>query len=161
MNLLCGAVEALASFEFAGDGMACFSNFVEKYFAPDWTTQPMVLHDLRPFPLTRPAEHLYRYFRGGLEHTLAIEWGGLRHREDGAPMRRRVDGTPNYLFERRAVGNQNSLGIVPREFVRDFYCAMDRFFEAAAAWNADMREQQTFTQRFEQVFLTCEVAPSP
>ena len=33
MNLICGAVEALASFEFAGGGMVPFSTFVEKYFA--------------------------------------------------------------------------------------------------------------------------------
>jgi hypothetical protein len=35
-NLLCGAVEALAAFEFAGLPMLCFSQFVEKYFSPAW-----------------------------------------------------------------------------------------------------------------------------
>src|SRR5271163_4445848 len=125
INLLCGAVEALASYEFAVDTMTGFSRFVEKYFSSDWK-QPLTLHDLRPYrPATSPGEHLYRYFRGGIEHSFAIEWGGLRHREDGAPLSRRSDGTPMYLFERVAVGNQKSLGIVPREFVVDFYKAME------------------------------------
>ena len=159
-NLLCGAIESLASYEFAGDTMTGFSRFVEKYFSPDWT-EPLTLHDLRPYrPATRPAEHLYRYFRGGLEHSFAIEWGGLRHREDGAPLSRRRDGRRMYLFERKAVGNQNSLGIVPREFVDDFYKAIEQFFQTAASWNVGTQEHQQFNLRFEQVFLTCET-PSP
>lgn len=66
-NLLCGAVEALASFEFAAnDPMTAFSAFVEKYFSPDWR-QPLTLHDFRP--AMRPADHLYKYFRCGLVRT--------------------------------------------------------------------------------------------
>jgi hypothetical protein len=156
VNLLCGAVEALASFEFGDrDPMTAFSNFVEKYFGPDWT-QPLNLHDFRPYRrATRSADHLYKYFRGGLEHSLAIEWGGLRHREE-APEHKRPDGTLSYLFERTALGTQKSLGIVPRELVDDFYRAMDKFFQAAASWVAGSHEHQVFTARFEQVFLTCE-----
>lgn len=160
INLLCGAIEALASYEFAGDTMTAFSRFVEKYFSSDWK-QPLTLHDLRPYrPATRPAEHLYRYFRCGIEHSFAIEWGGLRHREDGVPLSRRADGTPMYLFERVAVGNQKSLGIVPREFVVDFYKAMEDFFRSAASWNVGAHEREQFNSRFEQVFLTCET-PGP
>jgi len=99
VNLLCGAVEALAGFEFSDrDPMLRFSRFVEKYFKPDWK-QPLKLYDLKSYrsPATQPAEHLYKYFRCGLEHSLAIEWGGLRHREDGAP---------SYLHERNVVGDQ-------------------------------------------------------
>jgi len=160
-NLLCGAVEALASFEFAtNDPMTDFSGFVDKYFGPDWRL-PLALDDFRPFrPATRPEDHLYKYFRCGLEHSLAIEWGGLRHREDGAVTPRRADGTSSYLFERTAVGNQRSLGIVPREFVDDFYTAVEKFFRAAATWKVGTRERESFNQRFDQVFLTCET-PSP
>jgi hypothetical protein len=70
MNLLCGAVEALASFEAAGDPMNRFLHFVEKYFRSDWK-QRLELHDLRPYrPASAPADHLYKYFRSGLEHSL-------------------------------------------------------------------------------------------
>lgn len=162
INLLCGAVEALASFEFDGDDpMRAFSDFVEKYFGPDWT-QTLNLDDFRPYrPARRSADHLYKYFRSGLEHSLAIEWGGLRHREDGAPEHRLSDGTVGYLFERTAVGTRKSLGIVPREFVTDFYRATEKFFKAAASWNGGTQEYEVFTARFEQVFLTCDAAPNP
>jgi hypothetical protein len=160
MNLACGAIEALASYEFASDTMTAFARFVEKYFSPDWK-QPLGLHDLRPHrAITRPAEHLYRYFRGGIEHSFAIEWGGLRHREEGVPPRRRDDGTLSYLFERLAVANKQSLGIVPREFVDDFYRAMEAFFQTAASWQSGSREREQFDARFEEVFLTCET-PNP
>lgn len=152
-NLLCGAVEALASFEFQGrDPMLRFSGFVEKYFKPDWKT-PLNLHDPQPHrsPATKPAEHLYKYFRCGLEHSFAIEWGGLRHREDGAT---------GYLFERDAMGNLKSLGIVPRELVVDFLAACEQFFKTASSWNPGAQEHERFNQRFEEVFLTCE-APVP
>jgi hypothetical protein len=151
-NLLCGAVEALAAFEFAGLPMLCFSQFVEKYFSPDWKV-PLRLDDLTPSrsPATTAAQHLYKYFRCGLEHSFAIEWGGLRHRQDGAP---------SYLFERTAVEAQKSLGIVPRELVADFLAAVERFFQAAASWKRGTQEAERFNLRFEQVFLNCE-APSP
>jgi hypothetical protein len=160
-NLLCGAVEALASFEFAtNDPMTDFSRFVEKYFRPDWRQQ-LNLHDLRPYrPATRSADHLYKYFRCGLEHSLAIEWGGLRHRDEGIVTRQRSDGTYSYLFERTARGNEQSLGIIPRELVDDFYAAVQKFFESAASWNMGTQEHNNFNLRFGQVFLTCET-PSP
>jgi hypothetical protein len=151
-NLLCGAVEALAAFEFSGLPMLCFSQFVEKYFSPDWK-KALRLDDLTPrrSSATTPAQHLYKYFRCGLEHSFAIEWGGLRHREDGAP---------TYLFERKAVGTQKSLGIVPRELVADFLAAVEKFFGTAAGWTPGTSEAERFNLRFEQVFLTCET-PSP
>ncbi len=151
-NLLCGAVEALAAFEFGGLPMLRFSQFVEKYFSPDWKVA-LKLDDLIPAksPATTPAHHFYKYFRCGLEHSFAIEWGGLRHRAEGAP---------SYLFERTALGAQKSLGIVPRELVADFLGAVEKFFEAAASWKPGTKEAEGFNLRFEQVFLTCE-APSP
>src|SRR6266404_9446939 len=145
VNLLCGAVEALAGFEFPGrNPMLRFSNFVEKYFRPDWK-QPLNLHDLKPYrnAATKPAEHLYKYFRCGLEHSLAIEWGGIRHRGEGAP---------SYLFERKAAGDHNSLGVVPRELVDDFLTGVERFFQAASSWDTGVQERNQFNRRFEEVF---------
>src|ERR1700691_2734783 len=76
-----------------------FLTFCGEILQSRWN-YPLTLQALRPYrPAARPAEHLYRYFRGGIEHSFAIEWGGLRHREDGAPLSRRRDGTRMYLFE--------------------------------------------------------------
>ena len=123
--------------------------------------QQLNLHDLRPYRLTTSsADHLYKYFRCGLEHTLAIEWGGLRHRDEGIVTRQRSDGTYSYLFERTARGNEQSLGIIPRELVDDFYAAVQKFFESATSWNVGTQEHNNFNLRFEQIFLTCET-PSP
>lgn len=91
---------------------------------------------------------------------MAIEWGGLRHRDEGIVTRQRPDGTYCYLFERAARGNEQSLGIIPRELVDDFYVAVQKFFDSAASWNVGTQEHNNFNSRFEQVFLSCET-PSP
>lgn len=148
-NLLCAAVEALADFEFGGSGMERFSRFVEKYFDPEFQARALRLDEPRPKPTAAatPAEHLYRYFRCGLAHSFCIEWGGLLHREDGAPA---------YLFEREPMGDgRHSLGIVPRELVADFLRAVEKFFQTAKSWQAGSAEANRFDQQFAEIFLVC------
>jgi hypothetical protein len=154
VSLLCTAVEALAEFEFDGNGMRRFSQFVEKYFSRDFVAGGLTLDDPRPTEngrATTPAEHLYKYFRCGLAHSLCIEWGGLLHREDNAP---------SYLFLRTPVEGQKSLGIVPRELVTDFLGAIKKFFEAAESWNGTPQAER-FSQRFARVFLQSCAPPAP
>jgi hypothetical protein len=115
VNLLTSAVDAFAHFEFDDDsGPERFAGFVERYFYPIFT-RPMQLSEptnAHGRPARISAEHFYKYFRSGLAHSFCIEWGGLLHREDGAP---------EYLFETSQGHNgQRALGIVPRELVRDF-----------------------------------------
>ncbi|HLJ88553.1 MAG TPA: hypothetical protein VKZ53_17165 [Candidatus Angelobacter sp.] len=155
-NLLCAAVEAFADFEFDGTGMERFSGFVEKYFSAEFTTSRLTLDDPRPrgnppVAVTTPAQHLYKFFRCGLAHSFAIEWGGLRHREDGAP---------SYLFERTPMAASNSLGVVPRDLVTDFLNAIEKFFQQAASWKQGTPEANRFEKRFREVFLLCAV-PTP
>jgi hypothetical protein len=155
VNLLCSGVEALASFEFQGTGMDRFKSFVETYFKRTWRTTRLNLHD--PMPgrqqAVRPAEHLYKFFRCGLAHSFCIEWGGLLHREDGAP---------KYLYEARTrPPGQNSLGVVPRELVKDFLRAVDRFIAGAAKAGPRSKLRASFNRRFEQVFLQKTHRPTP
>ena len=155
VSLLCTAVEALADFEFTGSGIQRFSAFTEKYFGNEFKSAKLHLDDPRPDKgqiATTPAQHLYKYFRCGLAHSFCIEWGGILHREDGAV---------SYLFERNPVGNQRSLGIVPRELVTDFLGAVQRFFESALAWKPGMPEADNFTRQFDEVFLMCSRPPAP
>jgi len=154
VNLLCAAVEALADFEFDGNGMQPFARFVEKYFSAEFRTSMLSLDDPKPrrnSTATTPAEHLYKYFRCGLAHSFCIEWGGLLHREDGAP---------SYLFEREPIPGQKSLGIVPRELVNDFLSGVDKFFQEAASWKPGTPTAKNFTRHFEETFLVC-AAPAP
>jgi len=154
VSLLCTAVEALADFEFRGAGMHKFSAFVEKYFSDDFKSAHLHLDDPKPGKnaASTPAEHLYKYFRCGLAHSFCIEWGGILHREDGAP---------SYLFQRNPIPDRNSLGIIPREFVDDFLSAVERFFDSALAWDPGTSSRTKFERQFQEVFLLCSKPPEP
>jgi hypothetical protein len=155
VSLLCTAVEALADFEFDGSGVERFARFVETYFSPDFSAGALSLDDPKPNRgalATTPAQHLYKYFRCGLAHSFCIEWGGVLHREDGAP---------NYLFERNPVGAQKSLGIVPRELVADFLAAVEKFFAAAESWKPGTQQALHFDEHFHEVFLVSCATPAP
>jgi hypothetical protein len=154
VNLLCSAIEAFAGFEFRGDGRERFAQFVEKYFRAEFRNSGLSLYDPEPgSAAVTPAEHLYKYFRCGLAHSFCIEWGGILHREDGAP---------SYLFEANTGhGSEKSLGIVPRELVDDFLNAVNCFFQGLEKRNPSDIGARTFNGRFEQVFLTKVGPPVP
>jgi hypothetical protein len=150
VNLLTTAVEALADFEFDGTGRERFSKFIEKYFSPDFRKGVLKLDDPIKHIAVTPAEHLYQFFRCGLAHSFCIEWGGLLHREDGAT---------DYLFEREPMPGQKSLGIVPRELVKDFLSAVDKFFKESASWSPGSAEAMKFDSHFREIFLICGAPP--
>jgi hypothetical protein len=155
VNLLCTAVEALASFELnlgRGNGMQEFAQFVEGHF-PAFGAVPFELDEpaLKGNPARRPAEHLYRYFRNGLAHGFCIEWGGLLHREDGAP---------DYLSTRNPLGTLKSLVIAPRDLIAEFEIAICDFFSKAASWPIGSSEYACFNERFESVFMICSATAS-
>jgi hypothetical protein len=155
LNLLCAAVEALSKFEFHGSDRDCFVGFVEKYFGAQFTSSALNLHDPGPryARAVTPAQHLYKYFRSGLAHSFCIEWGGILHREDGAP---------EYLFEANTgLGPDKALGIVPRELVTDFLSATNLFFQRLEASNPSDPLAAPFIQRFEEVFLAKSGPPIP
>ena len=155
VNLLTSAVEALSQFEFNDPtGLARFSRFVERYFGPEFRAglqfdEPRIRN---PRAVT-PAEQLYRYFRSGLAHSFCIEWGGLLHREDGAPA---------YLFETpQGHSGQRAMGVVPRELVADFRRAVDSYFVAIVQRLPNEPEAVQFNRRFEEVFLNKARPPVP
>lgn len=156
VNLLTSAVEALSKFEFDGNsGMTRFSRFVERYFGPEFIA-PLHLDEppgARTPMATTPAQHLYKYFRSGLAHSFCIEWGGLQHREDGAPA---------YLFEApQGHSGERALGVVPRELVADFRRAVNTYFTALQARQVTEAEAIQFNRRFEQVYLNKSRPPLP
>ena len=157
VSLLCAAVEGLAQFEYGGDGnRQKFIKFVEQYF-PAFKQYHFVLYDPHPHDpapqATTPAEHLHKYFRSGLTHSLVIGWGGLLHREDGAP---------DYLFEAtQGVGGEKALGIAPRELVQDFLTAVGDFFNALEQREPPARKTRLFDARFTRLFLVKAAPPLP
>lgn len=156
VNLLTSAVEALSQFEFSDPrGISRFARFVERYFGAEFRA-PMHLGEPpragRPRART-PAEHFYKYFRSGLAHSFCIEWGGLQHREDGAP---------TYLFEApQGQTGQRALGIVPRQLVVDFKKAIVAYFLALEGRGRHEPEAIQFNKRFEEVYLNKERPPLP
>ena len=124
-----------------------FSRFVEEHF-PSFRSTTLRLDEPTPqnFPATTPAEHLYRYFRSGLAHGFCIEWGGLLHREDGAP---------DYLSVRNPIGTLRSLVIAPQDLIAEFEFAVDDFFRKAATWPTGSPQHECFNARFEAVFMIC------
>jgi hypothetical protein len=156
VNLLTSAAEALSQFEFDdARGMTRFARFVERYFGPEFRV-PMHLDEppgARNPRATSAAEHLYKYFRSGLAHSFCIEWGGLQHRQDGAPA---------YLFETpQGHAGQRALGIVPRELVADFKRAVESYFLALDGRQPQEPEVIQFNRRFEEVYLNKARPPLP
>ena len=156
VNLLTSAVEALSQFEFADlRGMTRFSRFVERYFGPEFRG-PMHLDETAAAGNPRAAsaaEHLYKYFRSGLAHSFCIEWGGLQHREDGAPA---------YLFEApQGHAGERALGVVPRELVADFKRAVDAYFAALQGRKPEEPEATQFNEHFREVYLNKTRPPLP
>jgi hypothetical protein len=156
VNLLTSAVEALSQFEFGDErGMTRFARFVERYLRAEFRG-PMQLDEppgARNPRATTAAEHLYKYFRSGLAHSFCIEWGGLQHREEGAP---------SYLFETpQGQAGQCALGIVPRELVADFKRAVDSYFLALEGRQPQEPEAIQFNSRFAEVFLNKTRPPLP
>jgi hypothetical protein len=135
--------------------MTRFARFVERYFGAEFRA-PMHLAEFpgaRNPRATTAAEHLYKYFRSGLAHSFCIEWGGLQHRESGAPA---------YLFESpQGHAGQCALGIVPRELVADFKRAVESYFVALEGRLPQEPEAVQFNHRFEEVYLNRARPPLP
>lgn len=155
LSLATSAIESLAKFEYAGKD--AFVKFVENFFPSGaFRDRSLRLTDPRPDRKTKsastPAEHLYKFFRSSIAHDFFIDWGGLLHREDGAP---------SYLFivapETRIIENKpipSGLGIAPRDFADDFKGGVREFFATLRSRNADSEPAKRFNQTFERIFLS-------
>jgi len=154
LSLATSAIESLGKFEYQGKD--AFTRFVEDFFPSGAFRDPSLrLHDPRPDRKTKaartPAEHLYKFFRSSIAHDFCIDWGGLLHREDGAP---------GYLFQVAPettpvtdVLHRSGLGIAPRDFVKDFVEGVHAFFAVLSARDGDSQEAARFNKTFTRVFL--------
>jgi len=82
----------------------------------------------------------------------SADWGGLLHREDGAP---------SYLFEvlpkttsMKDVCLGTGLGMAPRDFIQDFQNGVSIFFATLRGRKADSQEAARFDKTFRRVFLS-------
>jgi hypothetical protein len=119
LSLATLAIDSLAKFEYTGKD--AFVRFVEEFFPSGaFMERKLRLRDPRPDRKTKvaqtPAQHLYKFFRSSIAHDFCIDWGGLLHREDGAP---------SYLFEVLSETTSmkeaclgTGLGMAPRDFAK-------------------------------------------
>lgn len=160
MELAGSAIHALANLAIGnGSDHAKFAAFLNTYL-PVFAGANLQLDDPRAGrhnEIARtPADHFYKYFRSGLAHSFCVEWGGIQHREE-------VPGLgPEYLFRTtQGPGGEHGLGIVPREFVRDFENGCERVLTAFANAEPGSDIHRVFERTFERVFLGKMRAPLP
>jgi hypothetical protein len=160
MELAGSAVHALANLAIGnGSDHAKFTAFLSEYL-PTFAHANLQLDDPRggrPNEVARTAaDHFYRFFRNGLAHSFCIDWGGIQHREE-------VPGLGlGYLFSTtQGLYGEHGLGIIPREFVRDFDDACERALRAFGTAQPGSQIRQAFERTFERVFLGKRRAPLP
>ena len=154
------AIHALANLAVGrGSDHAKFTEVLNAYM-PTFANVQFDLDDPRhgrPNELARtPAEHFYKFFRSGLAHSFCIDWGGIQHREELPNI------GPEYLFQTtQGARGEHGLGIVPREFVRDFESGCERILGAFEAAGPGTEIREAFEQTFARVFLTKVREPVP
>jgi hypothetical protein len=160
MELAGAAIHALANLAIGrGSDHAKFTSFLNLYL-PTFANVTLHLDDPRggrPNEISRtPADHFYKFFRSGLAHSFCIDWGGIQHREE-------IPGLgPEYLFQTtQGFNGEHGLGIVPKEFVRDFETGCERVLSAFAVAEPGAPLREGFDGTFERVFLGKSRAPLP
>ena len=160
IDLAGSAVQALANLSIGqGPDHAKFAAFLDRYLA-GFAAATLRLDDPRPdrngAAAVSPAQHFYKFFRSSLAHTFCIDWGGLQHREE-------IPNVGNsYLFATtQGFAGEHGLGIIPREFVRDFERGCENVLDAFenAADGDPLRA--SFEPTFNRVFLLKARAPIP
>lgn len=85
-------------------------------------------------------QHLQEYFRGGLDHGFAIEWGGLWHSGE--------DGTHGYL---RLAADGKGISVDPRELLTDFRQAVSAYFSRLESDGENSIIGENFQNRFNRI----------
>lgn len=159
VELAGSAIHALANLSVGrGSDHTKFTAFLNTYLR-GFADSPLRLDDPRADRnggAVSPADHFYKFFRSGLAHTFCIDWGGLQHREEMPGI------AASYLFATdQGFGGEHGLGVVPREFVRDFEAGCEQVLNAFAAAHEGDELREAFERTFERVFLTKARAPLP
>jgi hypothetical protein len=160
LELAGAAIQALANLAIGrGTDHAKFTVFLNRYL-PSFAHVQLELDDLRggrPNERARtPADHFYKFFRSGLAHSFCIDWGGIQHREEIPNL------GPEYLFQTtQGAGGEHGLGIVPREFVRDFEAGCERILNDFETAGPETEIREAFERTFTRVFLRKVRRPLP
>jgi hypothetical protein len=142
-ELVCAGIESLAG--FYGDGrhgpdphpnLRPFCRFVYKFMSSNFALRAQSANG----ESWTYCQHLQEYFRGGLDHGFAIEWGGLWH--DGE------DGTRGYL---RPASDGKGIAIDPRKLLTDFCQAVDGYFSKLLREGENSITGENFQNRFNRI----------
>lgn len=144
-DFTCSAVSGLASFEFgtwqngektSRDGDE-FRSFVRAHFKK-LTARGLQFDRPKGNHHDDPVSVLWKYFRCGISHGLAVRWGS-------------IDYNAHYI-DRSGPGDRKFMVIDPKQYVKDFKAACDDFFEKAATWGGTPKEH-IFQTHFKNAFL--------
>jgi len=130
---VCCAIEAIGRFH-AGkvkeDGGACFRAFVHDFMSPSYS---------RLLGSSTYSSHLWKYFRNGLAHGLAITRGGL-------------EASSRYL-RRRKRGGVQQLVIDPERLQSDLEAAVAKFIAALKTSPDRAQRMERFNRVFEALWV--------
>lgn len=142
-ELVCAGIEALAG--FYGDGryspdqhasLKPFCRFVYVFMHSDFSRKAQSASG----ETWTYCQHLQEYFRGGLDHGFAIEWGGLWHDGD--------NGMVGYL---RPVNDGKGIAVDPRVLLNDFRQAVDAYFKQLLRDGENSIIGENFQKRFDRI----------
>jgi hypothetical protein len=143
-ELVCAGIDALAG--FYGDGrhgadvradVSPFCRFVDAFMSDDFSSRKAP--DAKDKEWTY-CQHLQKYFRDGLTHGFAIEWGGLKHAGE--------NGLAGYL---RPASDGRGIAICPRSLLEDFRHAVEIYFDKLVREGKDSLIGQNFSKRFDGI----------
>ena len=138
-ELLCAGIESLGGFygrNRTKSDPEPFCRFVHAFMSADFSKQAKNTQGKN----WTYCEHLQKYFRSGLDHGFAIEWGGIWHSGE--------DGTTGYL---RAAGDGKGIAIDPRILLDDFRQAVDKYFAQLCQEGENSTVGKDFQNRFENL----------
>jgi len=115
-ELVCAGIEALGGFYGGGkDGRNTpFCRFVDAFMHGDFSKRALDRNGKE----RSYCEHLQEYFRNGLDHGFAVEWGRLWKADDPS--------APGYL---RPNPSGEGIAVCPYMLLADFREAVERYFE--------------------------------
>lgn len=131
-ELICAGIQSLASFY-----RKRFCDFVRAFMDQDFSTKQAKNIDGKDWTY---CDHLRMYFRNGLDHGFAIEWGGLWLSGE--------DGTVGYL---RSARNGEGIAIDFRMLLSDFRHAVDKYFALLRREGESSTIGKNFQNRFENL----------
>jgi len=138
-ELICAGIEALGGLCGGSEKkgrQTSFCRFVDDFMHGDFSKTALD-HSGKARSY---CEHLQEYFRNGLDHGFAVEWGRLWIADDPT--------APGYL---RRSPSGDGIAVCPQRLLEDFREAVDKYFKRLLSEGVTSMMGQRFSDRFELI----------